>query len=149
MLPVRTFTSAAEMKAHYKAVNDRLVNGTPAKPKAPTAVIAEDISEVMRRLRLVARQPSFKEVEVREKEFTPKPGPFEAKKIIAHVAAKHDLKAEEILGEGKSRPIVTARWEAILLVHRTNPGWSLPKLGRIFKRDHTSILNALRQMGAR
>jgi len=63
--------------------------------------------------------------------------------IIDLVAAKYGFKPRELIGEGKSADLSHARREAIHLA-RTHTRQSLPQLGRLFNRDHTSILNSLR-----
>jgi chromosomal replication initiation ATPase DnaA len=73
--------------------------------------------------------------------------------IIQRVAFWHDVTAQEILSDSRLIPIVEARFDAIAAV-RINcriagrrPG--LMDLARQFKRDHTSIISALRQRGLR
>lgn len=71
------------------------------------------------------------------------------KKVIEVVALKHDVLPEEILGVSRKKEIVKARHEAIFEVHRRFHKLSLPRLGQIFNRDHTTILHALRKADAR
>jgi hypothetical protein len=54
----------------------------------------------------------------------------------------------EILGRNRRPPIAAARHEAVWRV-RLATGWSLPRLGRFFKRDHTTVLHSLRKMEKR
>jgi chromosomal replication initiation ATPase DnaA len=68
--------------------------------------------------------------------------------IIKDIAAAHGIPVALILGQGRSEYIVEARFDAIVAISNANPDWSLPRLGKIFKRDHTSILNALKKRGA-
>ena len=69
--------------------------------------------------------------------------------IIKDVATKYGLTVDIIRGQSRSVPVVKVRHEAMAKVHMARPDLSLPALGRIFNRDHTSILFALRKMGAR
>ena len=69
-----------------------------------------------------------------------------ARQIIAAVAKEHGVTVAEIVGHRRSTWIVAARWEAIKRVS-LETGWSLPRIGRVFDRDHTSVLHALRRMG--
>ena len=56
----------------------------------------------------------------------------------------------QVMGPGRSIPIVEARHTCILAVHRARPDLSFPQLGAIFGgRDHTTILFAVRKMEAR
>ncbi len=70
-----------------------------------------------------------------------------AQLLIKRVAMKHGVTYEDIVGPTKPTKLVKARFEAIKLVHETYPCKSLPEIGRLFKRDHTSILHVLRKMG--
>ncbi|MBV8797602.1 MAG: hypothetical protein JO136_21905 [Hyphomicrobiales bacterium] len=54
----------------------------------------------------------------------------------------------DILGRNRRQPIAAARHEAVWRV-RLATGWSLPRLGRFFKRDHTTVLHSLRKMEKR
>lgn len=56
----------------------------------------------------------------------------------------------QVMGPGRSVPVVEARHTCILAVHRARPDLSFPQLGAIFGgRDHTTILFAVRKMEAR
>jgi len=73
--------------------------------------------------------------------------------IIQLVGFWHGITAHEILSDSRLIPIVEARFDAIVAV-RINcriagkrPG--LMDLARQFRRDHTSIISALRQRGLR
>lgn len=68
--------------------------------------------------------------------------------IIKDVAMKHGMTVAIIRGPSRSRSIVTARHDAMAKVHIARPDLSLPALGRIFHRDHTTLLHALRKIGA-
>ncbi len=72
-----------------------------------------------------------------------------AKKIIAQVAALHGLSVREVLSNRRNRPVVEARFDAIKAVADIRPDMSLPQIGRLFGRDHTTILHALRRRGGR
>lgn len=63
--------------------------------------------------------------------------------IIERCAHRYGVSVADILGRGRMRALVTARHEAIQIVSRVFPRFSTPHLGRLFNRDHTSILYAL------
>ena len=65
------------------------------------------------------------------------------KRLVAQIADKHQVTVREILGKRRYPRIVKARWEAISCAHKET-GYSLPKLGAIFHKHHTTIFNALR-----
>lgn len=69
--------------------------------------------------------------------------------LIERVAAWHNMPAAIIMGRRRSRYIIAARFDAIAAVHVAYPKWGLARLGRLFDRDHTTILNALRKRGMR
>lgn len=66
------------------------------------------------------------------------------REIIESVARRHSLSSSDIIGPNKKRRYANARTEAIKLA-RELTGLSLPTLGRIFKRDHTTIMYHLRR----
>lgn len=69
--------------------------------------------------------------------------------IIAEVALKHGITAEDITSESRSGPIVQARQEAMWRA-RQETDLSLPALGRRFGgRDHTTVLYGIRHHQAR
>jgi chromosomal replication initiation ATPase DnaA len=65
--------------------------------------------------------------------------------IIAEVALEHRVTVEDILGHGRSAPLVEARHKAIIEVAIRRPAFSLSQIGRCFNRDHTSVLHVLRK----
>lgn len=69
--------------------------------------------------------------------------------IIAEVALAHRMTVEDILGAGRSAPLVKARHQAIIEVAIRRPAFSLSQIGRCFSRDHTTILHVLRKYGIR
>lgn len=64
--------------------------------------------------------------------------------IIKEVAAAHSLVVSDITGTSRLKPIVEARFDAIYRVATERPELSLSAIGRIFCRDHTTMLHALR-----
>lgn len=54
----------------------------------------------------------------------------------------------EVLGARRHKSIVAARDKVIAAVYEKHPDASLPDIGRAFNKDHTSILTALRRVGA-
>jgi hypothetical protein len=68
--------------------------------------------------------------------------------IIDLVAHEHGIAAEDILGEGRTLTIVRARQNAMWLAARDTPH-SLAHIGRIFNRDHTTVIFAVRRENER
>lgn len=72
-----------------------------------------------------------------------------AREIIERVAEYHRMTVGDILDQGRSRKYIEARFDAIAAVRLAYPEKSTPWLGRLFHRDHTSILHALEKRGVR
>lgn len=73
-------------------------------------------------------------------------GPASPRTIVKLVALKHGLTPGDLSGPNRSRPFVAARHEAIALVWTHCRAVSLPAVGRMFQRDHTTILHSLRKL---
>ena len=67
--------------------------------------------------------------------------------MIASVAKRHRVSPAAITGRSRGRSLVKARYDAIRSVREAFPELSSTDLGRVFKRDHTSILHALKAGG--
>lgn len=74
--------------------------------------------------------------------------PVRVRRIILEVARETGISTKLILGDRRKAEIVAARFAAIKRV-ADETGWSLPRIGVVFNRDHTSILHCLRKMGAK
>lgn len=70
--------------------------------------------------------------------------PPRVKHILASVAEDTGVSVSEILGSQRYAHIVKARWLAIHEVHKST-GWGSQRLGRLFNRDHATILYALKK----
>lgn len=64
--------------------------------------------------------------------------------IQTATAERHGITLSALLGKGMARHIVAARYEAIRLAHAARPDLSSPSLGRLFRRDHTTVLRAIK-----
>lgn len=67
-----------------------------------------------------------------------------AEKLIGQVCAEFDVSRAELLGQSRSEKIVPVRHEACWRIAKAT-SLSLPHIGSIFNRDHTSILHAIRR----
>lgn len=67
--------------------------------------------------------------------------------IVTACAAEFGVTREQLIGESRQASIVLARFAAMALGHRLL-GYSLPRLGRLLRRDHTTVLNGIRRMTA-
>lgn len=69
------------------------------------------------------------------------------KNSITYVLLAHDLTWEQITGRGRIKPYVMCRRSIVWLLRCQD--WSTPRIGRLMKRDHTSILHALNAVNPR
>jgi chromosomal replication initiator protein len=67
-----------------------------------------------------------------------------ARGIVRKVAIEFQTSPATIFGRQRDSATVRARHTAIARVAES-VNWSLPRIGRFFKRDHTTILHALRK----
>lgn len=70
------------------------------------------------------------------------------RRLIEETAAKHGMTYRDVISASRAKLIVAVRNEAIRVVADARPDMSLPALGKIFKRDHTTILHSLRKTSA-
>jgi chromosomal replication initiator protein len=68
-------------------------------------------------------------------------------RVLRAVAAEFGCTLEDLLGEGRPAEIALARHAAMALGRRVL-GYSLPKLGRLLRRDHTTVLYGIRRIDA-
>jgi hypothetical protein len=64
--------------------------------------------------------------------------------IITRMATVYEVSLGEIRGPRRNAMLIIARHHIIYEVARTCPHLSLSMIGRLFNRDHTSILHAIR-----
>ena len=68
-------------------------------------------------------------------------------RVIKEVADEHGVTPEDILWRSRRVKFVRARHAAMRRVSEARPQWSYPALGRLFGRDHTSIMHAFERTG--
>lgn len=69
--------------------------------------------------------------------------------LIRLIAWVHGYDPKHLTGHRRSTDVVMARWHAINLAHRERPDLTIVQLGRIFDRDHSAIIYALKEFPAR
>ncbi len=67
---------------------------------------------------------------------------------VQAIAERHGLPVEAVMGRCRQREYVLARQEAMWVL-RNRLGDSLPRIGRLMGRDHTTILHGIRAHEAR
>lgn len=75
------------------------------------------------------------------------PGGERFRGIVTACAAEFNITLEQLIGESRQAPIVLARFAAMALASRLL-GYSLPRIGRLLRRDHTTVLNGIRRITA-
>ena len=66
--------------------------------------------------------------------------------IASEAAANIGVTLTEIRGHNRSKHMTGKRHQVIAAVYVERPDLSLPYIGKFFKRDHSSILNAVKKM---
>lgn len=68
--------------------------------------------------------------------------------IIRQFCALNNVSVDVVFGPSRYRPVVKLRQLAMVEVYRRRPDLSLPQIGRLFNRDHTTIIHAVKKHGA-
>jgi chromosomal replication initiation ATPase DnaA len=67
---------------------------------------------------------------------------------IAHCAEAHKVPLQTLWGRSRRGPVVRARHAAFAILRRLNPGyWTYPRIGALFDRDHSSVMDGCRKAG--
>jgi hypothetical protein len=69
------------------------------------------------------------------------------KHLIATAAAANGVTYEAIMSRARPRDVCRARFDAIAAVVNAYPDMSFPRVGKIFGRDHSSVMHALMKRG--
>lgn len=105
------------------------------------------VEGIVNRLIMLKKISGFLDIQALEKMF-----PVQSKEvlktlsveaIVEETAFKHKIKVSELKGKTRTKLIFAARKEAIVRV-RSELHLSVNEIARIFQKDHTSILNALK-----
>lgn len=68
--------------------------------------------------------------------------------ICEEVCAKHNVTMPQLMGQRRCAEFVDARWEVAWRLDR-ELGYSLPMIGKVLSKDHTTVINMLRRYQAR
>lgn len=68
----------------------------------------------------------------------------ETRRIIAEIAEKHQVPVAAIMSGSRKRRYAWPRQEAYVAV-REAKGYSYPHIGRIFGRDHSTVISGVRK----
>lgn len=67
------------------------------------------------------------------------------RQIAAYVGAQYGVTFDEIVSASRTRRVTLARQIAMATIRARKPDLSLPQIGKIFNKDHTTVLAALRR----
>jgi hypothetical protein len=67
-----------------------------------------------------------------------------AKRVLREIAEEHGITCAEIVGDRRIRAVVDARQAAMRALVDQLPDWSIARIGRFLRRDHTTVLHALK-----
>jgi len=73
------------------------------------------------------------------------PQPIKSAVTLEVVAEWFDISIKDILGYRRSRNIVNAR-SVVAFILRNNTSMSLPEIGTLINRDHSSVIHAVRRI---
>ncbi len=138
---VREYASAEEMLAAYRARKR-----PPAPVVRPKLAMPEPVKSVP--APAPAPKPYDDLAQYREAyaNAIPQTAPSQiAKRIIEQVCIETGISQDLIKSPIRTNPVSQARQEAIWRI-AADTTLSLPQIGRIFNRDHTTILHAIRRM---
>lgn len=72
------------------------------------------------------------------------PPPFLRQQFLESVAAAGKVSLPELTSRSSKRLYARVRWAGMLYL-RDCRSWSLPRIGRVFERDHTTVKHGLTQ----
>jgi Bacterial dnaA protein helix-turn-helix len=155
MLPVREFSTAGEMVAHYAALRRRLFNPCPKPPALARLVIAPPPPKPVEE-QLSADFDSITRSLLAQVKACPEAGqvldgishmtPAKIRAIQEEIAEQFGITRADIIGPSRNSKHVAARQFAIWRVKQETP-LSLPAIGRHFGgRDHTTALHSIRKV---
>lgn len=91
------------------------------------------------------QEPSFQQVEQALNLGAQDKTPVTADGILNQTASKHGLKVSDLKSQSRIRFVLNARNEAMKEL-REQLGYSYAEIGRVFGKDHSTVMNALRSL---
>lgn len=133
-------SALAEQHYRYQCAKARLWGD---KPRRTFPVPAEAVAPSRRRLFTRAIEEVFEPTPFN---FLKTPGP---RALVKLAALKHSISVADVVGIARSVPIVAARQEAMWLIRTHCPHLSLPEIGLIFGRDHSTVYHSVNKVSAK
>lgn len=127
---------ADQLRSHYAAVAVRLHAGVVSQRPESTKVVRSIIRDGIR-----VSAPKYIEPVARPTPIGRLP-PTTSQRIISEAAAKYNVTYGEVIGRSKRKEFVRPRKEAFARLWLETP-MSLAAIGRMFKRDHTTVRHGI------
>jgi chromosomal replication initiation ATPase DnaA len=89
------------------------------------------------------REKASREAAAFENEQPKFSGEMTGKQILAAVAYVHRVPVDEIKGKSRKKSFALARHHLVWELRKRKTNYSLPMIGKMLHRDHTTILNSL------
>lgn len=176
IVETKTFTSAAEIMANAAAVRERLLNPKKFSPNDAQALMEKN--KALRAEIDVHKQTIQQQAERIERmkldmadlqgallcqshmlidTFRASSGEDERctrrspRQIIESLLARDypNFTFTDIIGPRRHRALVEPRHKCMVAVYTERADMSIPQIGRVFDRDHTTILHAVNKLGAK
>ena len=74
--------------------------------------------------------------------------PISMRDIACRVAERHGLTVDDLRGSDRTKRVAWPRQEAMAAIRETGR-YSLPRIGKFFNRDHTTVIHAVRRVAER
>lgn len=147
----REFASADEMMAHYRAMNPTAAPIVPlarVDPKrAAAAAAAERIKAVLDHQK--EREPSVRVSAALFFLLLASSRHFRnarAEYAVFCASRATGVSYDAIMGPRGKAPVARARMLAYAAVHTICPHWSYLEIGRVFRRDHSTVIHGIRSV---
>lgn len=119
-----------ELQAHYKNVRARIENA--AKKTPIEKVIATPTYD----------EPNWQNIfDTAKEKYGFIATPF--MRIVNEVSKESGIPRDVIFSKTRKKPVVMARYIIFDRVRR-ELGWSFPKIGKLFKMDHTTVMHGIK-----
>jgi Bacterial dnaA protein helix-turn-helix len=131
-MPVREYDSAAEATAAGVAARGRLRAAPPRQLTGPATTMAIQ-PKPLEPLPIEAKDAPLNML-----------GPCSWRFLVALAALRHGCEPATLISPVRTKMVVRARHEAFYLI-TLHTAYSIARIGRLFGRDHTTVLGALRK----
>ena len=146
------FTSADELRAHYRALNARLNAPRVVETTKPLVRVVDVSSRYFGNERPIApctvhdvhdEQFKAQRKKIRE-QLLAAHGKTPIQAIIAAVGARMGFGYAAIVGPHRADALVKCRQRAMWICKLIRPDLSLVTIGKAFNRDHTTVMHGIR-----